>query len=397
MRQVLTDATCKCDAPKSGRLEIADLRRQGLVFRVTPNGVRSFGFRYRDPLSRKTKRTLIGNYPDVSLRDARNRAERLVKDVLAGIDPNTARQNEREQAHTRTFGALAERYLKEHAYRHKRPRSAEEDERNLAVHVLPKWSKRDYRAIPRADIVTLIEGIIASGKPTAANRVHSLISGVFSFALDAGLITANPASRLKKRGIERQRKHVLTDSEIRTFWHSCTKSPVSESTGLALRLALLTATRASEVAGARKDEFRDLDKKVAAWVLSGDRTKNGKEHFVPLAPLAVVTVKAAMTLSGDSPFLFPSRRKGHIDRHVLKVAMQRLTAEWRSPAGPHDLRRTTNSWFAANGVSREVREAVLGHISARRAPEVHYNVHEFEPEKRAALARWAKRVVNLVA
>ena len=155
MRQVLTDATCKHDAPNSGRLEIADLRRPGLVFRITPNGVRSFGFRYRDPLSRKTKRTLIGNYPDVSLKDARNSADRIAKDVLAGIDPNTARQNEREQAHTRTFSALAERYLKEHADRHKKPRSAEEDRRNLGIHVLPKWSRRDYRLVTCSSGMTI--------------------------------------------------------------------------------------------------------------------------------------------------------------------------------------------------------------------------------------------------
>jgi integrase len=393
MLQVLTDSLCKSKPPQHGRLEHADLRQSGLELRITATGVRSFGFRFRDPQTRRTLRATIGNYPALSLEAARRRAHEMAAQVATGINPIEVRATEREQAHTRTFGALAERYLKEHAYRHKRPRSAEEDRRNLAVHVLPKWAKRDYRAITRADIVTLIEGVIASGKPTAANRVHSLISGVFSFGLDAGLIAANPASRLKKRGVERQRKTVLAISDVKAFWHGCVKSPCSESTGLALRLALLSAARVSEIAGARKDEF-DLDKKT--WTLVGDRTKNHQEHLIPLAPLAVVTIKAAMALSGDSPYLFPSRRPGrHINRHSLGLAMHRLTGGWRSPVGPHDLRRTVNTWFAANGVSREVREAVLGHINGRRAPESHYNVHEFEPEKRAALTRWAKQIDRL--
>jgi integrase-like protein len=92
--------------------------------------------------------------------------------------------------------------MTEHARRHKRPRSVEEDDRNLNKHVLPKWGKRDYRKIRRADAIELIEDIVAAGKHTAANRVHALISKVFSFAVDADLLEANPVSRLQKRGKE---------------------------------------------------------------------------------------------------------------------------------------------------------------------------------------------------
>jgi integrase len=148
------------------------------------------------------------------------------------------------------------RALKEHAERHKRPRSAEEDRRNLAVHVLPKWAKRDFRTIRRADVIEVIESIVSTGKHAAANRVHSLISKVFSFAIDADLLDANPASRLRKRGVEKVGRRVLSDDEIRMFWRGIVLPPVSRQVGLALRLALLTATRASEVAAARRVNFR---------------------------------------------------------------------------------------------------------------------------------------------
>ena len=65
--------------------------------------------------------------------------------VEAGVNPIEARDRERQTADTRTFSALAGRYLREHAERHKRPRSAEEDRRNLALHVLPKWARREFR------------------------------------------------------------------------------------------------------------------------------------------------------------------------------------------------------------------------------------------------------------
>jgi hypothetical protein len=65
---------------------------------------------------------------------------------------------------TRTFGALADRYLKEHARRFKK--TAEADERALTVHILPKWGARPYHSIGRRDVIELCEGIVATGKPT---------------------------------------------------------------------------------------------------------------------------------------------------------------------------------------------------------------------------------------
>jgi Arm DNA-binding domain len=179
VRQILTDALCRTKPPSAGRLEIADLRQAGLVLRITSNGARSFAYRFRHPHSRKTLRATIGPYPATPLEAARKRAKEMAAQVADGANPIEARNAQREAAPTRTFQALADRYLKEHAEHHKRPRSAEEDRRNLAVHVLPRWAKRDFRAIRRADVIEVIESIVTAGKHAAGNRVHSLISKIF--------------------------------------------------------------------------------------------------------------------------------------------------------------------------------------------------------------------------
>jgi hypothetical protein len=231
VRQILTDALCKTRPPRAGRLEVADLRQAGLVLRVTANGVRTFAYRFRHPHTRKTLRLTIGSYPATNLEAARKRAREMAAQVEAGGNPIEARKTEREAAPARTFAALADRYLKEYAERRKRPRSIEEDRRNLVVHILPKWANRDFRTIRRADIIELIEAIISTGKHAAANRVHTLISGIFSFAIDAELLDANPAARLKKRGVEEVGHRVLDDGEIATFWKSIVLSPVSRPVG----------------------------------------------------------------------------------------------------------------------------------------------------------------------
>jgi integrase len=344
VRQILTDTLCRTKPPHSGRLEIADLRQAGLVLRITSNGARSFAYRFRHPDTRKTLRATIGTYPATTLEAARKRAQEMAAQVADGTNPIDVRNTDREAAPTRTFQALADRYLKEHAERHKRPRSAEEDRRNLAVHVLPKWAKRDFRTIRRADMIELIESLVSAGKHTAGNRVHALISKIFSFAIDADLLEANPAARLRKRGTEKVGRRVLDDAEIEVFWRAIVLPPVSRSVGLALRLALLTAARASEIAGARNVEFQDLDKpEQAAWLVPGERAKNKLHHLIPLAPLAVENVKAAIELSGDSEFLFTTRlgRGGPIDRHTLTVAMTRFGQDQRRRHGTQNRRRRT--------------------------------------------------------
>jgi hypothetical protein len=122
----LTDAACKTRTPNTGRLEIADFRQAGLVLRITAKGARTFTFRFRHPNSRKTLRATIGTYPATTLEEARKRAKAMAAQVEDGISPIEARRSERDGAPARTFQALADRYLKEHAERHKRFRSAEE-------------------------------------------------------------------------------------------------------------------------------------------------------------------------------------------------------------------------------------------------------------------------------
>jgi hypothetical protein len=201
MAKSLTDSAIKAlKAPASGRLELADLRCAGLSYRITAAGVRSWTFRFRDPQSGKDARFTVGHYPDISLGEARKAADNLRAKVAKGINPIAAKRQDRRESASRTFEALSERYLEEHARRFKK--SADADERNLRLHILPKWAKRRFDHIRRADVIELVEGLVKAGAPVQANRVQALISMIFSFAVDAGLMEGNPCARLRKRGVE---------------------------------------------------------------------------------------------------------------------------------------------------------------------------------------------------
>jgi integrase len=408
MGKILTDALVRSlDPPRTGRSEVSDLRAAGLSIRISSNGTRSWCFRFRDPRSGKTSRSTIGEYPTISLSDARQRAEGLRRLVASGKNPVAEKRLERVSAVQKTFQVLAHRYLNEHAQRRKR--SADADERNLRLHVLPKWRDRRYDEIERGDIIELVEGLVKSNKPTLANRVQALVSSIYSFALDAGLVKAHPGTRLRRRGTESIGRRVLSDDEIRVFWSGVVQTPVSPGVGLALRLALLTGARPGEVAGLMLAEIENLNEAgTARWIIPAKRSKNGRAHFIPLSELARQQVLSALELinhSSEHLFPSPSSKGNPITPHALAVAMARFAKKldpthaktWVvEPPTPHDLRRTLATRLAELGIAKEDRDAVFNHTP----PDVgkkHYDLYERAREKRIALDLWASTLAAVLA
>lgn len=406
MQKVLTDSfIANLAAPSAGRIELADTRCSGLALRVTTGGIKSWSFRYRPKGGAGVSRVTLGTYPDIGLGKARKTADEMRGTVAAGGDP--AHHKRAHRAGAKTFGALAARYLVEYAERHKRSHAA--DERNLRLHVLPKWKNRAYSSIKRGDVIELVESIVATGKGTLANRVHSLISTVFTFAIDASLMDAHPCHRLKKRGTERVGERVLSDGEIRLFWGGIVEGR-TDRTGLGLRLALLTGARVGEIAGLSRSSLIDLDSPTgAALAIPRSGVKNDRDFIIPLAPLARATVLELLaTIEAGDAYLFPTRsrrRRGPIRPNTLTQAMANFGAKLAKRKGaagdpastwtadpddmpsPHDLRRTVETRLASLGVAKEYRDAVLNH-AAGDVGSRHYNKHDYLPEKRAALTRW---------
>jgi integrase len=342
-------------------------------------------------------------------------------DINGGSNPVDCKRQERAGA--RSFGILASRYVAEHSRRRKRSHAA--DERNLRKHVLPRWQDRLYASIKRGDVIELVEGLVAAGKPTLANRVQSLVSSIFSFGLDAGLIEAHPCYRLRKRGTENVGQRVLSDLEIQLLWHGIIDTAKARRTGLGLRLALLTGARVGEIAGLCRAELHLDNPTCAVWIIPGTRTKNGRDHLIPLPALARHVILDLLGMIGPAEqFLFPTRslrRAGPMRGNSLTQAMTYFSARvaatrsreigdsasvtatttdpiesWKAlPPTPHDLRRTLGTRLAELRVHKEIRDRVLNHIPSDVGSK-HYNVHDYSDEKRDALERWASVVTSII-
>jgi integrase len=367
----------------------------GLSLEVMPSGARTWRFRYRTSGGRngRTLKFTIGDAASIKLGKAIDAA----RDIKARIQVEGADPQRQRKFTAGRFDALFDKWLERHAKLKKK--SWNYDEALYRRHVHQRLGRLMAAEIKRSDIAAALDDIVRSATGIQANRAQTLISSVFNWAVNEGLLEHSPMYRLPKRANETPRERVLTPVELCILWQGLGQGPLGLAIARIIRLALLTGQRRAEIAEASKDEF-DLSDLDPSWTIPGARTKNSVLHRVPLTPAAVALLSAAKDES-RSQFMFPSRDtpKNPISRHAVSRAMARLTARLGiEDATVHDLRRTVGTGLARLGVTKDIRARILNHVDgARSVTDAVYNQHEFRAEKRAALELWEAELLQIVA
>ena len=364
---------------------------RGFGVRVTPNGVKTFIFKYR--FDGKVRWMTLGTYPEMTLADAHEAHADAWKVLRQGIDPGAKAIDERkEEREAPTVAVLADEYLEKWA--RPRKRSWREDERILKKDVLPEWGQRKAREITRRDVIRLLDGIVDRGAGIMANRTLATIRKMFNFALSRDIVPVSPCLAVRSPAQEQRRDRVLTTDEIRAFWQALEGAKMmAEGTKLALKLQLVTGQRKAEIVTAAWDEIDLTDK---WWTIPPEKAKNKMAHRVPLSPLALELLQAAKHIAGDLPWVFPSPQT---DRHITPEAIDHaLRRPGLEALGfsfvPHDLRRTAASHMTSLGIPRLVVGKLLNH--AESGVTSTYDRHSYDKEKRQALEAWARKLQDIV-
>ena len=390
----LTDRQVESVKAANGhRIDFRDAKRPGLVLRVSPAGVKAWSVLYRRRIDGRRRRCTLGQYPQVSLAEARAKALDVLARVARGEDPAGDQRRKRTSGTPRTFGELADLYLARHADRAKR--SGFQDRQMLDKDVLPILRHEPLESIKRADISEIIETIVARGAPIQANRTFEIIRGVFNWGLGAGCIETTPCLGLRAPTPEQSRDRALKPDEIRQFWNRLPDAPMSWRTAQILRLCFVTAQRVSEVAGISRSEI-SLSERL--WRLPAERVKNASAHDVPLSALAIELLEQGMQRS-DGDLIFPSHLTAEpITNHAVAKAMRRsLETFGLERFTAHDLRRTAATEMAGLGIDRLIVDKVLNHVSADRSTVAGvYDRHAYRAQKAAALEAWADHLRSII-
>jgi integrase len=375
--QRFTDKMLKgLKAPTKGQVDHWDELLPGFGVRIGTTGRKSFfvGIRINGRYRRITIKPPY--YEDGDLARARSQAKAIMADAHAGIGPELRKKREEKG----TFGAVAAAFVQDHAA-HLRTRR--ETQRIINVY-LTEWRDRQISEITRADIKELVREK-ARTAPTMANRLAAQISTIFAWALKEELIESSPAVRIDRPGQEVERERSLTADEIKTAWAAFDE--LGYPHGPLFKLLLVTGQRRGEVTGMRWSEVTP-----EGWKLPGERAKRGRGHLVPLSSLAREILGEVPELS---EFVFrgrkdaPTQSWGKADNRLRKLCGP--MEPWRV----HDLRRTFATHLRSIGIDRLVVSKLLNH--AEGGITRIYDRYTADPEKAAAMERWANRLREIVS
>lgn len=301
-------------APRGKRLRYHDEGQTGLCLRVTDSGAKTFKL-YRKVNGKPVDLTL-GRWPAITVETARKLAQEQLGSIAAGVDVQASKRAIREET---DLGELFDDYLE--LYAKPRKRSWREDE-GLWNRYFATLKARRLSAITPGDVQSLHGTIGRKYGQGAANRAHSLLRKMFNFARTRGWKGGNPAVGVL-RFKERSRDRFMDAEELRQFFSALQAEPDRTARDFFL-LALLTGARRSNVLGMR---WEDIDLARGLWRIPGEKSKNGEELVVILAPQVVDLLTTRKPLAKESPWVLPSagsKKSGHFVEP--KCAWRRILA-----------------------------------------------------------------------
>jgi integrase len=368
-----------------------DDKISGLGVRVYRSGRKTWLYQFR--LAGKSYKYEIGSTAKVLASKAQNEAKIAAGHVANKVNPLDLRR-QAEEKHKDEFGELVDEYLKEKLHPIKpnkkpmRPRSYDEVERHLKIHCRP-FDHRPIRSITQRDVATLYNKIAKENGIGAASHTWSSLRAFMHWAMRQGVLDRNVAALYDGGGASDPRKRTLGDSEIAIVWKACS----ADQFGGIVKILLLTGARRDEVGHMHLSEMDLANKK---WLLPADRSKNRRDHLVPLSESAVDLLTAAVETREAFVFGY-GKERGFSGWSKAKKALDKRIADAGHKLDHftlHDLRRSFASGLQRLKIEPHIIEACLNHTAPKL--QRNYQTFDYEPEKRTALARWATHVDAVV-
>jgi integrase len=343
------------DSP-SREAEYSDSECIGLKLRVSKGGRKFFQHRYRY-MGRKRCLT-IGEFPYVSVQDARQRTSEHKSLLARQIDPSDQRE---KKTNDWTFKKFVKELYLPHAIQHKK--TWKEDQYKLDSQIIPAFGDYRLSSITARDLMEFNSVQKERTSSTTANHYATLIKRMFNLAVKWGLLEKSPATSLDKFKEKPHRERYLTKEELPRFMKALDDLEDGLSKA-AIKLLLFTGGRRGEITSIRYDQLK-LDEKR----LFLPNTKNGTARSIILNNKAIAVLKELKKNKDESPrtkesdYLFPTK-KGTKKPYIydLRTPFGKAcdTAEI-SGLRVHDLRHSFSVLALQGGASLYEVSKLLGH------------------------------------
>ena len=382
---MLTDTRIKTAKPQEKLYKLTDER--GLHLSVYPSGSKLWHMRYR--YEGKEKTASLGKYPDVTLAQAREKRDKMRKQIANRVDPVDAQRAVKEAkklAQTNSFEAVARTWYASWSST-KSPRHAVYVLRRLEADIFPVIGLRPVSELQAPELVAMLKAIEKRGALDIAKRAHQTTGQILRYAIAHGLTQRNPAADIKPSDIlapSAKINHARIDAkELPDLLRKIEGYQGTPVTRLAMRLMVLMFVRTGELIGARWDEFDFTD---AEWRIPAQRMKMRTPHIVPLPKQAIALLKILHGVTGHRTLLFPGERDHSkpISNNTILKALERMGYKGRMTG--HGFRGLASTVLHEHGFEHMHIELQLAHQERDRV-SASYN-HALYLKPRAKMMQW---------
>ena len=345
--------------------------------------LRSWVCQYRHGGS--SRRLLLGAATVLGAEQARTMAKKALGRVANGEDPQTDKLDRRGKD-KHTFKAVVADYLPLKR-REVRQRTYTELVRYLTGTYFRPLHSLALDQITRKDIASRLNRISLDSSSIVAGAARATLSAFYVWAMQAGIVEANPVVGTAKPKESPSRDRVLADAELSRIWQACG----DDDYGRCMRLLILSGARRQEIGGMCWSEFNF---EQSTWTLPASRSKNKRAHTLPLLPAMRAIIEAVPRMASRDQ-LFGQRANGLTAWSRGKPELDRRSGvkNWTT----HDIRRSVATRMADIGIAPHIIEQILNHQSGHKAgPAGIYNRSNYEREVRSALALWEDHVRSIV-
>jgi integrase len=382
----LNDVAVRNAKPEAKPKKCSDGR--GLFLLITPAGGKLWRLAYR--FEGKQKQLALGAYPDVSLKDARERRDAARKLLTNGVDPSENRkavraakaaqaENSFEIVAREWYDQQKENWNESHSVRILR---------RLERNVFPWIGGKPIAEVTAPDLLSMARRIEKRGAIETAHRALQNCGQVFRYAIATGRAERNPVPDLQGALPPAKPTHMAAITEPAKVGDLLRAFDAYEGTLIvrnALQLAPLVFVRPGEL---RKAEWNDIDLDAAEWRFTVSKTKT--PHIVPLSRQAVAILREIQPLTDRSRYVFPSARTRErpMSDNALLAAMRRMGIAKDEMTG-HGFRAMARTILdEVMGFRPDFIEHQLAH--AVRDPNGRaYNRTAHLPERRKMMQAWA--------
>ena len=382
---MLTDTSIRNAKPKEKPYKLAD--SGGLYLLVTPNGSRLWRLKYR--VGGIEKLLSFGSYPQVSLKEARDKAFEAKQGLSSGIDPSQTKKAQKASASgADSFEAVAREWFGKFSTGWA-PGHAERVIRLLERDVFPWIGLRPVREITAPELLAVLRRIEARGAVDTAHRARQTAGAVFRYAVATGRAERDPSGDLRGAIPPARGGHMaaVTDSQkLGGLLRAIDAYEGGLIVRCALRLAPLVFVRPGEL---RAMEWAEVSVERGEWVIPGQKMKMKREHIVPLSKQALEILEEIRPFTGAGRYVFPTPTSSNrpLSDMALLTALRRMGIT-KEEATVHGFRATASSLLNAQGWPSDVIERQLAHVEKNQVRAA-YNRHDYLPERRKMMQSWS--------